>query len=287
MIVVNPARGEDRMVLRMESLSQVVAALGTPKFGSACFGVFAQLFDVDHWAVFRYRAGDTAHCISTASRVLQVAANRNIDAFQNHCFKVDPSLTAFRLQQPENPCLIKMEISDILDRQYRQCFEQTRVQERLSFFVNEGSDILHLSIFRTAANREFTCSDWNAFATVGRLLVASAVKHESLIDHAVPMSHGLQPDALERRFGNLDAGLSKREREVCARAVMGKSIDETALELDIRKTSVNTYRQRAYQKLSISRQCELVALVCEASMPTAAMKIGRNEGRAPSTRAAH
>ena len=263
MIVISPALGEDRMVLRMRAVSELVSALGTPAFGAACYGVFAQLFDVDHWAVFRYGARDTARCISTASRVLQGAANRNIDAFQNRCFKVDPSLTAFRSQQSHTPCLIKMEISDIGDRQYRQCFELTHVRERLSYFAPDGADTLHLSIFRTAASREFTRTDWSVFGTVARLLLAASLKHEALIDRTASASPRLQPEALERRFEDLKAGLSKREREVCARAVIGKSIDETAIELEIRNTSVITYRQRAYQKLGISRQCELVALVCQ------------------------
>ena len=40
-----------------------------------------------------------------------------------------------------------------------------------------------------------------------------------------------------------------------------QTIEGTALDLNIRKTSVVTYRQRAYEKLGISRQTELVALV--------------------------
>ena len=37
--------------------------------------------------------------------------------------------------------------------------------------------------------------------------------------------------------------------------------DRTAVDLAIKRTSVVTYRQRAYEKLNISRQNELLALV--------------------------
>jgi DNA-binding CsgD family transcriptional regulator len=55
--------------------------------------------------------------------------------------------------------------------------------------------------------------------------------------------------------------LAQREVEVCARALIGMSVEATALDLGIRPTSITTYRQRAYQKLGISSQNELFALV--------------------------
>ena len=39
------------------------------------------------------------------------------------------------------------------------------------------------------------------------------------------------------------------------------AIDQTAIDLAIKRTSVVTYRQHAYEKFNISRQNELVALI--------------------------
>ncbi len=55
--------------------------------------------------------------------------------------------------------------------------------------------------------------------------------------------------------------LSNRESEVCARAVVGKTIESTSMDLNVQRTSVITYRQRAFQKLGISRTIDLVALL--------------------------
>ncbi len=66
---------------------------------------------------------------------------------------------------------------------------------------------------------------------------------------------------LSNGIWNTSSEAQPREREVCSRAAAGKTIEGTARDLNIRKTSVITYRQRAYQKLGISRQNELVALV--------------------------
>ena len=57
---------------------------------------------------------------------------------------------------------------------------------------------------------------------------------------------------MQQRLAAVPGGLSARECEVCARAIAGLTIEGTALDLNIRKTSVITYRQRAYQKLGIS-----------------------------------
>jgi len=48
------------------------------------------------------------------------------------------------------------------------------------------------------------------------------------------------------------------------------TIDQTAVDLAIKRTSVVTYRQRAYEKLDISRQNELVALVNNLRLESAA-----------------
>lgn len=250
------------MVLRTDTFADAVAALGTAEYGRACFRVFEQSFDVDHWALFRYQARQPVRCIATASRAYAAAAEKNVDFFVNRCYRFDPSLIAFKEQHTDRPCLVKMGISDIHDMQYRHCFEVTNVRERLSWFAADGTDLLQLCIYRAGSHRTFSGAEMNVFATLARLVIATALKHEELGDSAAAARGQLDLDSLERRLGDLDMGLSARERQVCARAVAGCTIEATAADLNIRKTSVITYRQRAYQKLGISKQSELLALVC-------------------------
>jgi DNA-binding CsgD family transcriptional regulator len=54
---------------------------------------------------------------------------------------------------------------------------------------------------------------------------------------------------LEDRFASRYVSLTERERQACARAAIGMSVEATALDLEIAKTSVLTYRRRAYQRL--------------------------------------
>ena len=134
-------------------------------------------------------------------------------------------------------------------------------RKRLSFFSRVGSDLHQLSIYRGPKKRTFSSPELSYFSTLARLVLATGSKHEKMGSEPTAIPKYLDLEAIERHLEYLPGGLSRREREVCSRAAAGKTIEGTALDLNIRKTSVITYRQRAYQKLGISRQSELVALV--------------------------
>jgi DNA-binding CsgD family transcriptional regulator len=260
MIVVSPARAEQRTVLRTDLLAEMVEAVGSPVYSKACFRVLAESFDVDHWALFRYDALDTVRCLATASRAYENAAERNIDSFVSRCHKFDPALGVYRERFSDDPCLVKMAIGDIGDRQYRLCFEATHVHERLSFFAGKRDDVIQLCIYRGSPGRTFSPAEMRLFTSLARLIIATTSKHTPVAATSIPRRQ-LDIVAIERRLDRLPARLSKREREVCACAVLGKSIVETADALDIKRTSVVTYRQRAYEKLKIARQTDLLGLV--------------------------
>ncbi len=139
MIFISPARSNDRITLPIEGLGEVIKTIGTNRYGQACLELFEDSLDADHWALFHYHAKNSVNCIATASRVHVAAAQENINKFVVPCHKVDPSLTMLKQRYPELSCVIKIEIGDIRDRQYRHCFELTHVQERLSFFSRVGS----------------------------------------------------------------------------------------------------------------------------------------------------
>jgi DNA-binding CsgD family transcriptional regulator len=154
-----------------------------------------------------------------------------------------------------------MQFDDIQDRHYRYRFGQTHVQERLSYFYSAGPDLYQLSVFRRVGKRPFSSSDMAQFSGLAQFVVASAVKHEMFRRAAAGIQQHMDLDAIEHLLQHVSGNLSRREIQVCARAIAGKTIDRTAVDLAIKRTSVVTYRQRAYEKLNVSRQSELIALV--------------------------
>lgn len=245
----------------MRKVGELIAAIGTGRYAVTCLDVLDEHFGVDHWALFRYRADGNVQCVASASRFRAAAAQSNVQQFINRCHRVDPSLIALRQRQPEPACVAEMQVGDIQDRQYRHCFETAGVKERISFFVRPGTELNQLSIYRGARNAALSPAGIEGFAELASLIMKSGTKHEELscLD---PRAHGpLAVDSIEHLLRLAPLGLSQRESEVCARAAAGHTIVDTAAELQIKNTSVITYRQRAYEKLNISRQSELLALV--------------------------
>jgi DNA-binding CsgD family transcriptional regulator len=262
MIVVSPVRSDERLNLSTRDACAVVNSIGTESYGDVCFAMLEKALSAEHWALFRFRSGSPLKCVATASKRDKAAAKENCDRFVGRCYRVDPSVKVASRRLSAST-LTKIAIDDIEDRQYRHCFELTHVQERVSLFSWSGCDLYQLSIFRGPRKASFTVPEMNHFAALARLILATAQRHEMLIDLQGSFLRPLNIEGVERLLKLRSPELSTREREVCARAVAGKTIEGTSLELDIKRTSVITYRQRAYQKLGISRTNELVALLSD------------------------
>jgi DNA-binding CsgD family transcriptional regulator len=260
MIVMSASDGEPCLTLDADRIGGVVRAMGNDAYGEACFSVFENALDADHWALFVHRGSGSVTCIASASREHVAAAAHAVRSFTDRCYSLDPSLIACRRRRDEVACLVNMGIADISHEEYRRCFEITNVRERLSFYVRRGTDLHQLSVYRGPRRFGFSPSEMRRFAGLADLIIAMTAKHEALRrEPAAPPPMDVR--AIEALLAAHPAKLSAREREVCSRAAVGLTIEGTALDLDIKRTSVITYRQRAYQKLCISCQNELVALI--------------------------
>ena len=76
-----------------------------------------------------------------------------------------------------------------------------------------------------------------------------------------PIDHSECVSIFQRRLYLLEVGLTERERKVCALALAGVSIEGSAYELGIKKSSIITYRKRAYARLGISSLNELFLIL--------------------------
>jgi DNA-binding CsgD family transcriptional regulator len=261
MIRLVPTSIVHKPALPVRRVEELIAAIGTERYAATCLEVLDDSFDVDHWALFRYRPDSTVHCVASASRIHVAAAQANVQRFVDRCHRVDPSLIALRRRGAETACIAEMQIGDIRDRQYRQCFELARVKERFSLFVRSGADLYQLSIYRGARNTALRPAAIESFAALASVIITSGTKHEQLSGVDPRLRDPLDIQSIERVLRLPPLRLSRRESQVCARAAAGSTITDTAADLNIKSTSVITYRQRAYEKLNVSRQSELLALI--------------------------
>jgi DNA-binding CsgD family transcriptional regulator len=100
-----------------------------------------------------------------------------------------------------------------------------------------------------------------AAANAAGVIAALVVKHFAI---APPVSGqaGRRPsvEVFEALVSRLDARLTTRQIQVCARALMGMTNVAVGLSLGIRVPTVATLRKRAYATLRISSLNELFAL---------------------------
>jgi DNA-binding CsgD family transcriptional regulator len=139
----------------------------------------------------------------------------------------------------------------------RRFFDDAGIVERISIIQRGDDDWRGINVLRHASDGR--CSDQELGTLIGLaclvlpMLPLNRTRTKALLPVTVQQ--------LEERFASRYRNLTGRERQVCARAAIGMSVEATAVDLRIGKTSVLTYRQRAYQRLGVSGPFELCALV--------------------------
>lgn len=74
---------------------------------------------------------------------------------------------------------------------------------------------------------------------------------------------------MEKRLAAMFPELTSRERQVCARSIIGMTAEGIALDLGIKQTSVLTYRRRAYARLNICSINQLSSMLIQSGNPIA------------------
>lgn len=178
-------------------------------------------------------------------------------AYRKWYLRLDPVGDAYRAaSECSDVVLQRIRPSDIPSTSFRRrFFEDAGIVERISI-IQRGADAWRaINVARHASDG--CCSERELGSLVGLACLVLPMLPLNRKKKAAPLTVA----QLEERFAMRYGSLTLRERQVCARAAMGMTVEATALELGVAKTSVLTYRQRAYQRLGVGTAFELCALV--------------------------
>jgi DNA-binding CsgD family transcriptional regulator len=179
-------------------------------------------------------------------------------AYLKWYLRLDPVFDAYRAA-PEisNIALQRVRPQHIPSAEFRRrVFDDAGIVERISI-IQRGADSWRvMNVARHASDGVFSDSEIDALIGVACLALPMLP-----LSRDRPGRGQLSVGQLEDRFTTRFPELTLRERQVCARAAVGMSVEATALDLDIAKTSVLTYRRRAYQRLSVSSHYQLCSLI--------------------------
>jgi DNA-binding CsgD family transcriptional regulator len=173
--------------------------------------------------------------------------------------QIDPVCDAYRFaQRPGDIVAQRIGSADIAVPGFRRrFFDETGIVERISIIQRGPAQWRGMNVARDLRLGQFSDMEVEALLGIAWLALPLLSLNQDRAQVFSPPTLAELEDRFARRFPRL----SRRECQVCARGAHGMSIEATALDLDIGKASVLTYRRRAYQRLAVSSPFELSALV--------------------------
>jgi DNA-binding CsgD family transcriptional regulator len=240
-------------------LPDVIAAIGNDRFGPQMMSFLHRLCGADHCAMFVITENALSE-VTTASLDGSDAAHRAVSRYiGQEYWRRDPTLSqARRHDRTLGPAVIRVDISCQMPPELRRAI-YSQVRERLLICGDAAGPAMALSIIRSRNRGRFADAEVACVAAVADTLLALLAKHAERFSPVPSIAVALASlDDIERTIVAAPEALPRREIEVCARIVYGQTTAGIALTLGIGEESVMTYRKRAYQRLNISSQRELL-----------------------------
>lgn len=237
---------------------RMLGTVGTEEFGST---VRDSIFSVTGGARQIYLFEASSRAENTLQYcVCEPSLNELLPTYRKRYLQLDPVSDAFKAAPATGDvAMLKIKPSDIASSGFRRRFyDDCGIVERISV-IQRGPDRWRvISVARHTSDGCFTDHQLDGLVSLS-CLALPMLPINRRDNAALPCA--LTVTQLEDRFGSRFTQLTKRERQVCARAAIGMTVEATALDLVIAKTSVLTYRQRAYHRLNVSSPFELCSLV--------------------------
>ncbi|MGE0330232.1 MAG: LuxR family transcriptional regulator [Ramlibacter sp.] len=240
------------------SLSHLVDAIGHDGFGLALAHYLHALCGADHFAAFRLGQDELREVAACCVQPEHTARDRVESYVKLGLWKNDPAMTeAQRCVQGVSPTLIHIDFSDhgytdLRPRVY------PHVRDRVLLCGRGAAGAFGLSVLRADPHTPFGDEGIRRLGESADLLVALLGKHAQLSKGRPNVAQALTELPVIESCIVAKGALPRREAEVCARILYGLSSVGIALDLSVSEETVKTYRKRAYQRLNIGSERELL-----------------------------
>jgi DNA-binding CsgD family transcriptional regulator len=244
----------------LERYEQIVDTMGSEAFIERAGEAVRQLAHVDRLYLFDLRKG-----VSDVRPFLQFYEHDKPpiahETYVRHFLPTDPIQRAIGASSaPPGMIQIRVEPRDIIAPTYRRMLESAGIRERVSYLRRASWGWQCMTVARKACSGVFEDRELSMLGSLARLVMPLIERNDTL-SRCRPGNYREALSEMESRFRRLFPRLTERERNVCARAVIGMTASETATDLGIAVSSVLTYRKRAYRRLGVASAIELAGLV--------------------------
>lgn len=244
-------------VIAASVVGSVLAGIGTAHFAASCLAAMHQVLPVTFCTVFAIDAVGRIETVSAASSYGSTA-ERTAERYVAQRFDLlDPHmvwLAGRKLPKRSRQLWLGHHRGDELaDAAYRAaCYGDVGIRERASvLLLSPTGQRAALSFYRSLAQPEFGAQDFHLIEVHAPLLAEATAAHGR---SAVVAHEAAVPPALASRL----LALSLREREVIGQLLAGRTAKEAARALGVELTTVRTHQYRAFRRLGIRSQKELL-----------------------------
>jgi DNA-binding CsgD family transcriptional regulator len=254
---VHFAQGGPLSTLVERSYDGMLGALGSTHMEGRLLDAIREVTEIDRIYCFEQKGDDlapTLFCSWSSSPY----PPELIDRYRMFYHRHDPIRGVFPTIPQSSCAAITFHADEVSNDDYRQvCFDRFSIRHRLSVVKHVGDAWLTLSVARRS--RPFTAEETDELSMLGRLALPLFAQHDRLKTKTPGGNFSLAE--MERRLEAIGKGFTQRERQVCARTIIGMSAEGAALDLGISVASVLTYRQRGYRRANVSNAMQLATLV--------------------------
>jgi DNA-binding CsgD family transcriptional regulator len=234
--------------------TRVIAGIGTDELAQCMLDAIRRLLPASHCTVFALEANGRVSALSTASMHGAIATITAVEYYRNRFDLLDSNMTF--LAHKRVPARSQLWMShqfaqDVKEPRYRDlCYTQPGIRERASILLLDANGLrATVSFYRNLAFDPFSPEDFEILSS------CAPVIYEAVVAHIRKTTRAVVSDALHHK---ILTQLAHRERQVIAYVLAGKTTKEMAALLELAETTVLTYRYRAFAKLGVRTQRELL-----------------------------
>ena len=239
------------------NLPDVVEAIGTDGFAPRLVALLHEICGADHCAVFEF-GQDSLREVAAENVDESYEAREYVSRYLDQQYwRKDPAIAEVQKRLLKQDLVIHRVDIGRLDTELRGAIFP-HVSDRIVICGRRQEATFGVSIIRSNPHPLFSDDAIVCLSDVADLLVSVLAKHADVIFHRPNLALALTSLPDVERCIAAKAALPRRETEVCARILYGLSSIGVALDLGISQESVKTYRKRAYKRLGIGSERELL-----------------------------
>lgn len=257
--VMEKYRFSDLPSSSLPKVSMLIEAIGDPHFGRSLLNVLHPLCDTEHCSVFQLNDGRPVPMIAASMAGPNLSERES--PYLKRVWRTDPMFPEARdAAQSHDPIMLRSAVEGMFDASTRDLvYGPINVGERNLICGNVSGTMLTLCIPRPKGKASMSRKAVRDLFSIASPLLSIIGTHLRIsADRGGLFSALSSISHIQNCISATDAGLSRREAEVCSRILFGISSAGIALELAISEETVATYRKRAYQRLAIGSKHELL-----------------------------